>query len=62
MSDILSKDSSHWPASLLKMSLLIMVLTYFSIANWLPGFSVSATATANGLQQLFLKVAKAFHK
>ena len=62
MSDILSKDSSHWPASLLKMSLLIMVLTYFAIANWLPGFSVSGTATANGLQQLFLKVAKAFHK
>ena len=49
MSDILSKDAGHGPASLVKMSLFHMCFfTHFVSKNQLPGFSIIRTLTGNG--------------
>ena len=48
-SDILSKDASHGPASLLKMSLFQVFFRHFASKNQLPGLSIIGTLAGNGL-------------
>ena len=51
MSDILSKDAGHGPASLVKMSLFHRCFfTHFVSKNQLPGFSIIRTLTGNGVK------------
>ena len=42
-SDILYKDTGHWPASLLKSLIFYSCFSHFLSANQLTGFSLSET-------------------